>query len=107
MAKVILKEANTKKEITLKEGDVIVYDDDDIQGVTLWRPREGFPAERLEVYGDEKFYFRLLLPHSLIDIVRLMSACTGLSFKKTNELPFEKTKACRYQQPAFRFTNSQ
>lgn len=97
MFKTILREANTKKETTLKEGDVIAYNET-AKSIILWRPRERFSAERLEISGDDKFYFPSLSPGNLVDVVNLISACTGLSF--------ERTKAYRHQY-AFRFTNSQ
>jgi len=97
MSKAILREADTKKETMLKEGDVIVYDGT-AESIILWRPREEFPAERLEVDGDDKFYFPLLSPRNLFDVVNLISACTGLSFERTNTY--------RHQSSAFRFTKS-
>ena len=98
MSKAILREANTKKETTLKEGDVIVYDGT-AKSIILWRPREEFSAERLEIDGDDKFYFPLLSPSDLLNIAGLISACTGLSFERTNTY--------RHQSGAFRFTNPQ
>jgi len=98
MSKAILREVDTKKETTLKEGDVIVYDGT-AKSIILWRPREEFSAERLEIDGDNKFYFPLLSPRNLLNVVNLISACTGLSFERTNTY--------RHQSGAFRLTNPQ
>ena len=100
--KATLRGVNTKKETQLKGGDIIAYDEA-TKSIILWRPIKGkFLMERLQIDGDDNFYFLLsprfplAPPNSLFDVVSLISGCTGLSF--------EETKACRPQY-AFRFTN--
>ncbi len=77
----ILRGRNSRIETRLQVGDVIAYDKSS-RSVRCWRVKNGY-EESLEINGDNKLYLPLMDGATLTNIMFLLSACSGLSFERT------------------------